>query len=68
MAVPMVPPLVITVVSVASARSAPAEMARGLTNAMVRRRAWSSASRIATAASTRPPKVLMSRATAAAPA
>ena len=36
MAAPIVPPSVITVVSDASARSAPAEMAHGLTNAIVR--------------------------------
>src|SRR5688572_12104229 len=55
-------------VSEASAISAPAEIARWLTNAMVRTGALRSVSRIATAASTRPPNVFMSSSTAAAPA
>ena len=47
---------------------APAEIARLLTKATVLTRARSKSSRMSTAASTRPPKVLMSRITAAAPA
>ena len=46
---------------------APAEMARLLTKATVVTGLRSKASRMITAASTRPPKVLMSRITAAAP-
>src|SRR5688572_6003818 len=52
----------------ASEISAPAEMARRFTYATVGTLALSSASRICTAASTRPPKVLISSTTAAAPA
>ena len=47
---------------------APAEIARLFTKATVRIREFNKASRISTAASTRPPKVLISRITAAAPA
>ena len=64
----MVPPVDITRVWADSPISAPAEMARLFTNATVRTLAFNSVSRICTAASTRPPKVSMSRITAAAPA
>jgi hypothetical protein len=57
------PPSAIAIV-VAKAMSTPAEMARLLTNAMVRMGVRSSASRIKTAASTRPPNVLISKTTA----
>jgi hypothetical protein len=63
----MVPPVVMTSVSHASAISAPAEIARWLTKAIVRTGEFSSESRIATAASTRPPSVLMFSSTARRP-
>jgi hypothetical protein len=64
-AAPIVPPSAMAMVSAAKLMRAPAEMARLLTKATVRTRAWSKASRMSTAASTRPPKVLISRMTAA---
>jgi len=65
-AAPIVPPPLMTMRSAASAMRAPAEIARLLTKAMVGTDVVSSASRICTAASTRPPKVLISSTTAAA--
>jgi len=67
-AAPMVPPGAIATVWADSAINAPTEMVRLSTKATVRSLLSSSESRIWTAASTRPPKVLMSSTTAAAPA
>jgi len=64
----MVLPLDITSFCVARAIRAPAEIARLLTKPTVRSGLFNKASRICTAASTRPPKVSISRITAAAPA
>jgi hypothetical protein len=64
----MVAPGAITMVLQASAMSAPAEIARWLMKATVRTGELTRVSRIATAASTRPPNVLISSTTAAAPA
>jgi hypothetical protein len=67
-AAPIVPPSAMMIRSAARLIRAPAEMARLFTNSTVRMRLPSRVSRIRTAASTRPPNVLTSRITAAAPA
>ena len=64
-AAPMEPPGAMTMSSHASEIRAPAEIARGWMKATVRIGASMSASRMSTAASTRPPKVSMSRSTTA---